>query len=306
MEALRLIKTARHALAEARSVPDVLTEAWQAGMLTETIGARIAESENGEISALGQLLCDAGAHAVGSMDQPSLPAGSGVGDGGEEPDWSRADWTGAGRAGRLGELGELEPVLEELGRLLHDVAETLVVLACGAEGESLYWRCIDGVDAGSECKDLVAELLRTIRREPSDDADVDILACLDVDSARPGPDRVRSGPGADQEAEADAPLSGVPILLVPLRPPVAGRAYQPGVAEPVERSAGSLSSGVRVPDDCRSASRPARSALTELSSSCICSNRLLGAPADAVGGGVTGVSDQGSDMRGPLQLGSAV
>ncbi|MFB7667951.1 DUF6099 family protein [Kitasatospora sp. NPDC056138] len=167
MDALRLIKTSRHALAEARSVPDALAEAWQAGLLTEAVGARIAERESGETAALGQLLCDAGAHTVGCLDQSS---GGTSADGGADQEWSRGDCGGAGRAARLDELGELEPVLEELGRLLHEVAETLVVLACGADGESLYWRCIDGVDAGAECKDLVAELLRTVRKQSGDES----------------------------------------------------------------------------------------------------------------------------------------
>ncbi|MDH6578662.1 DUF6099 family protein [Kitasatospora sp. MAP5-34] len=337
MDALRLIKTARHALAEARTASDALTEAWQAGLLTEAIGARIAERENGEVGVLGQLLCDAGAHAVSCLDQPPtgpVPDDAACLDWNRE-DWNRADWSGTGRAARLGEVGDLEPALEELGRLLHEAAETLVVLACGAAAESLYWRCIDGVDAGAECKDLVAELLRTVRK----DADTpecpelteltepteltDLTECADFadfpefpeysDRAAGcrGPGRVGPGPVTDQCAEL-----GVPILLVPLSPPVAGRGYQPGAAEqPAELPAAPRPSAARVPEDCSSASSPARSALREASSSCICSSRVMGvagvagvAGSSGVTGiaGVAGVSDEGSDMRGPLQLGSAV
>jgi len=277
MDALRLIKTARHALAEARTVPDVLAEAWQAGLLTEAVGARIAEREDGEIAALGQLLCDAGAHSVSCLDQP--PTGP-VADDGTDPEWSRADWVGTGRAGRLDEVGELEPVLEELGRLLHEVAETLVVLACGADAESLYWRCIDGVDAGAECKDLVAELLRTVRKGAGRDEGED-----------EGPDPMGPGPS---------------MVVVPLGPPVSVGGYRPRADESVELSVVPRSSVSRAPEECRSASSPARSALREASSSCICSSSLLGVAAEAVCCGVTGASDQGSDMRGPLQLGSAV
>ncbi|MER5639292.1 DUF6099 family protein [Kitasatospora sp. NPDC002227] len=343
MEALRLIKTARHALSQARTVPDVLTEAWQAGTLTELIGARIAETESGEVGALGQLLCEAGAHAVSSVEQPATSGGTA-----EESDWQRAEWSGAGRAGRLTELGELVPALEELERLLHDVADSLVVLACGAEGESLYWCCIDGVDAGAECKDLVADLLQTVRKERGDEAgptaveageaeaaewadEFDESVALErssegagagsgvgrsgrggagfsgTDRERPGPGRSRPGPAVEQDTEEE-----VPLLLVPLSPPVTGRGYQPVAERPVESSAAMRSSAARAPDDCRSASSPARSALTELSSSCICSSRLLGAAGvagrtcGADSRGAAGVSDQGSDMRGPLQLGSAV
>ncbi|MFF1874269.1 DUF6099 family protein [Kitasatospora herbaricolor] len=159
MDALRLIKTARHAMAEARDVPDVLLEAWQAGLLTEAVGSRLAERGDAEVAALGQLLSEAGAQ-VASCLEPSPESAAAV------------DFGGSGRASRLTDLGDLDPLLEELARLLHDATETLVVLACGADAESLYWTCIDGVDAGSECKDLVAELHRAVRRaEPAGEED---------------------------------------------------------------------------------------------------------------------------------------
>ncbi|MGW2377676.1 DUF6099 family protein [Kitasatospora sp. NPDC001683] len=142
MEALRLIKTARHALAEARHVPDVLAEARQAALLTEAVGARLAESEDDDLTGLGQQLSEAGAHAAVCLDR-SVVVGALV---------------SGGRAGRLTELGELVPTLGALDELLREVGETLVVLACGADTESLYWTCIDGVDAMSECKDVTARL----------------------------------------------------------------------------------------------------------------------------------------------------
>ncbi|WP_371497056.1 DUF6099 family protein [Kitasatospora sp. NBC_00374] len=342
MDALRLIKTARHALAEARTVPDALLEAWQAGLLTEAVGARIAEREAGEVAALGQLLCDAGGHAASCVEpQPEIDPDRAV-DGSD--DWP-ADWSGGGRADRLGELGELEPVLLGLGSLLHEVAETLVVLACGAEAESVYWRCIDGVDAGAECKDLLAELLRTVRREAGappptgpDETDPDSggpedawdgvdavpeesgperdqrgvsaqraewARCAQGAAGRPGGGAV-SGPGGDRRAGR-----ALPILVVPLGPPGVG-GYRPESAVPVEPSVVRAAMAARAPEDCRSASSPARSVLMDASSSCICSSRLCGAAgtagtAGAAGvGGAVGASDQGSDMRGPLQLGSAV
>ncbi|MFE5585209.1 DUF6099 family protein [Kitasatospora sp. NPDC056531] len=142
MEALRLIRTARHALAEARHVPDVLAEARQAALLTEAVGARLAESEDEELAGLGQQLSEAGAHAAVCLDR-SVAGGSLV---------------SGGRARRLTELGEPAPTLGALDELLREVGETLVVLACGADTESLYWTCIDGVDAMSECKDVTARL----------------------------------------------------------------------------------------------------------------------------------------------------
>ncbi|MFF2143901.1 DUF6099 family protein [Kitasatospora sp. NPDC058190] len=148
MEALRLIRTARHALAEARHVPDVLAEARQAALLTEAVGAGLAESEDEELAGFGQQLSEAGAHAAVCLDR-SVAGGILV---------------GGGRAGRLTELGELAPTLGALDELLGEVGETLVVLACGADTESLYWTCIDGVDAMSECKDVTARLREAVDR----------------------------------------------------------------------------------------------------------------------------------------------
>ncbi|GAA2827090.1 DUF6099 family protein [Kitasatospora sp. CM 4170] len=264
MEALRLIKTARHALAEARDVADVLAEARQAALLTEAVGARLAELEepdDDELVGLGQQLAEAGSHAAGCLDQPvgESPALAGLGAG--------------GRAARLTELGALVPMLAELDGLLRDAGETLVVLACGAETESLYWTCIDGVDAAAECKDLVGRLGAAVRRA-AEDGDREAAGTSAADPPPRPPQR---------PAEA-------PLVVVTLGPPTGP-------------------SAARAPDDCRSA----RSAVTEASSSCSCSNRLFGV-AGAVDGSVADcccdgradASDRGSDMSGPLRIGSAV
>ncbi|WP_371481512.1 DUF6099 family protein [Kitasatospora sp. NBC_00315] len=358
MDALRLIRTARHALAEARDVPDVLLEAWQAGLLTEAVGGRLADREEGELAALGQLLCEAGAQ-VASCLEPS-------------PESSAAlDWGGVGRASRLTDLGELDPLLEELGKLLHDATDTLVVLACGADAESLYWTCIDGVDAGAECKDLVAELHRAVRNpETAETTAVGVAGVAGVaGSTVDGPAAVgrraaagradgadgADGPAATAPTAHDRPVGaglcaepcaepctepcadlcaeprpaaprgaavpGRPVLVVPLTPPSGGerdRAYGASVASAVGsavRSAvGSERGGPAAAEDCRAAPMPARSVLTDASSSCICASRPRGVSgAVAVAGsaspgpcGVAGGSDHGADIRGPLRLGSAV
>lgn len=269
MDALRLIKTARHALAEARSVPDVLQEAWQAAMLTEALGGRLGEYPVAEVAALAQLLAEAGSHAAGCLEAPV-----------DRPE--PGDWPPAGRSARLGEVGELEPVLQQLRQLLNEASEALIIVACGAETESVYWQCIDGVDANSECRDLVVELLRVLRRIDQDD-----------DEETPGPDR------------------GAPALLLPLGPPVSPRRRRYQAPEPAEAPEEPLRSAARAPEDCRSASSPARSAFTEASSSCICSSSLLDVAACAPGlagfgaCGATDASYLGSDIRGPLQLGGA-
>ncbi|PBC79809.1 hypothetical protein BX265_4633 [Streptomyces sp. TLI_235] len=239
MDALRLIKTTRHALAEARTAQGVLLEARQAGLLTEAVGARIAEQDSGEIGALGQLLCDTGAHAAGCLDEQ--PAACDTLDTSDPPG---PDWT-AGRAHRLDELGDLDPVLCELCFLLHEVAEALVVLACGAEAESVYWRCIDGVDAGADCKEVAADLLRAVRREnglPSPDEDgPEYLdgglfdpSADDVPDPPPGHLPARStagqtvgaaaGPGVDLAGPAEHPGA----LSVRLAPPVGAAAGSVG------------------------------------------------------------------------------
>ncbi|RKT17917.1 hypothetical protein BX285_2324 [Streptomyces sp. 1114.5] len=184
MEALRLIKTARHALAEARHVPDVLAEARQAALLTEAVGARLAESEDEELTGLGQQLSEAGAHAALCLDRSVV----------------RAALVSGGRAARLTDLGEAEPALGALDGLLQDVGETLVVLACGADTESLYWTCIDGVDAVSECKDLTGRLREAAGR---------------LEGAEPA---------ALGGAEPERAGCGAPLLVVRLGPPDGGAA----------------------------------------------------------------------------------
>ncbi|WP_051709425.1 DUF6099 family protein [Streptomyces sp. NRRL S-350] len=179
MEALRLIKTARHALAEARHVPDVLAEARQAALLTEAVGARLAESEDEELTGLGQQLSEAGAHAAVCLDRSVV----------------RAALVSGGRAARLTELGEVAPVLGALDGLLQEVGETLVVLACGADTESIYWTCIDGVDAMSECKDLTGRLREAAGRPGGEDR-----------AALGGAEPARAGGGS-------------PLLVVRLGPP---------------------------------------------------------------------------------------
>ncbi|MET9398319.1 DUF6099 family protein [Kitasatospora sp. NPDC002965] len=334
MEALRLIKTARHALAETRNVPDVLAEARQAALLTEAVGARLAESDEGELAGLGQQLVESAAHAAGCLDQSGGDASAvtafGVG----------------GRAGRLTDLGDLGPALGELGGLLRDVGETLVVLACGADTESLYWTCIDGVDAGAECTDLVGRLLQAVGRVTEEDGPPGEDGSTQENHTqenRVGADRTEEARAEEvcpQEKDGPvllAPAAGRrgPLLVVRLDPPGAaakaakvavprgGAAGLPGQRVAVGSPASSVrgpaarlspvpvgpappAAGVRMPEDCSSA----RSAVTEASSSCICSSRLLGEagaadPSSAECCGAADASDRKSGMRGPLRIGGA-
>ncbi len=204
MEALRLIKTARHALAETRNVPDVLGEARQAALLTEAVATRLARSGEEELSGLGQLLAEAATHAACCLDHP------------EEGASAVAAFGPGGRARRLTELGELGPMLDGLGVLLRDVGETLVVLACGADTESLYWACIDGVDAGAECTQLVDQLRDAVRRragERPEEYDAELCEAVEELPGEPfEPDGARRLPEPAAEHEER-------LLVLRLDPP---------------------------------------------------------------------------------------
>jgi hypothetical protein len=152
MDAQRLIKATRHALTEAQSVPPALTEAWQACALVEAVASlaavRLAEQAEptgygGGAAEIAAALVEAARHAAACVGRPP-------------------DDGGAARARRLSALGDVETTVRELWTLIHETAESLIVLACGAGEQEMYWRCIDSVDAVAECQDLATDLLRAV------------------------------------------------------------------------------------------------------------------------------------------------
>ncbi|WP_034090319.1 DUF6099 family protein [Streptacidiphilus albus] len=160
MDALRLIKSTRHALTEARSVPPALIEAWQACVLVEAVASLAALSLTGPGAGAGggggaavgsgaveiaNALMEAASHAAACVGRPP-------------------DEGGPSRAERLSSVGDLTATVRELRALIHETAESLIVLACGAGEQELYWRCIDSVDAVAECQELATELLRAVDR----------------------------------------------------------------------------------------------------------------------------------------------
>lgn len=147
MDALRLVRTTRNALAEARGVPEVLVEVWQVCALAEAVGGHLALHGEQSLRAAGQSLAEAGRRAGGCLERPP------------------GDWTGFGRAAALTELARAGLALRELRGLLHETAEALIIIACGAETETLYWKCIDAVDAAACCTDAITELLLALREE---------------------------------------------------------------------------------------------------------------------------------------------
>ncbi|MFE0461549.1 DUF6099 family protein [Kitasatospora sp. NPDC058965] len=286
MDALRLIKTSRHALAEARTVPDVLAEAWQVATLTEALAGWLGDHPDGEVAAVAHLLAAAGAHAAGRLEEAT-----------ERP--GRSDWCAAGRAARLSEVAEPVPVLRELQQLISDVAEALVVVAHDSGTTGLFWVATDGLDATQECRDLVVELLRVFRRRARQESGVPLSPEEEAAEAEGVGGRAAGGP-----------VGGEVHLVLRLTPPGEGTGGRPTSGhQPVGPPAASpapVRSTARAPDASRSDPRSARSAVTEASSSCIWSSRLLGEVAVEGCGGATGASYLGSDMRVTLQLGSAV
>lgn len=174
MDAMRLIRTTRHALSEARSATDVLAEAWQVCTLAEAVGAHVAAHGEDYVRPAAQALAEAAGHAGGCLERPS------------------DDWTGSGRAARLTGIEDRRVVLRELRELIHALAETLVVVACGAGSEELYWRCIDGVDATTECKDRVSDLMQALGQEG---AAIEEELPAEADLCAEGPVREECGAG---------------------------------------------------------------------------------------------------------------
>jgi hypothetical protein len=153
MDAQMLIRTSRHGLTEARSVPQVLAESWQACMLVEAVSLLLAMQlterallEGGGCgpAEIARAVAEAGGHAAACVGRP--------------PD----DGGGPSRAERLSVLTERADTVRELRSLVQETAEALIVVACGAGEQELYWRCIDSVDAVAECQDLATQLLRAV------------------------------------------------------------------------------------------------------------------------------------------------
>ena len=191
MDALRLIKSTRHGLSEARSVPQVLAEAWQACALIEAV-ALVLALELTETTVLDGGGCGATeiARAVAEA------AGHGAACVGRPPD----DGAGPSRAERLSVLADLSATVRELRILIQETAEALIVVACGAAEQELYWRCIDSVDASTDAQSTSEDDLRRTRLRVDDLARLALLVIVWT--------RNRS-PRADQPPRA--PNHGAPL-----------------------------------------------------------------------------------------------
>ncbi|MEV8030793.1 DUF6099 family protein [Streptomyces sp. NPDC002742] len=143
MEAVRLIVASRRALAESGDTPEVMAEAWQAHSLAQAIGSRLAVSGPPELRGEALGLTELAGRGCGVLGNHALGAG-------------------ALRAAQLTELGDAREALLCLGCLLGEVGIALVGVACAADGEGIYWQCMEAIDAADESRDRVLEMLRRL------------------------------------------------------------------------------------------------------------------------------------------------
>ncbi|MFI9062505.1 DUF6099 family protein [Streptomyces sp. NPDC053429] len=150
MDAVRLIAAGRHALAQSGAAWDIVGEAWQAQALTQGIGGWLAVSGPPELRAEARGLGEAGGRGCGLLDRTAA-----VGGEGSVPDYPP-------RAAQLTEVADARQALLGLQALLGEVGIALVGVACGTDDETLYWQCIESIDAADESSDRVRALLRRI------------------------------------------------------------------------------------------------------------------------------------------------
>ncbi len=143
MEAVRLIEATRSALAQCAALHGVLVEAWQAQALAEAVGGHLALRGPHAVRADALGLREAGARACRALHAPGRCAGS-------------------IRAARLTTLHDLHGALSELSTLLAEVGAALFGAAVTAQEESLYWQCVEAIDAADESGDRVTAVLRRL------------------------------------------------------------------------------------------------------------------------------------------------
>lgn len=144
MEAMRLIEASSHALALSEEPSDIVAEVWQSQALAQAIGSRLAVGGPPELRSEALGLSE-----VGGRDWGALNARGGLGAEGI-------------RAARLTGIGEAHQVLRGLDELLGEVGIALVGVAMGADGEGVYWQCMEAIDAADESRDRVLEMLRRL------------------------------------------------------------------------------------------------------------------------------------------------
>ncbi|MEW1889605.1 DUF6099 family protein [Streptomyces sp. NPDC048567] len=143
MEAERLVAVIRQALAQSRGTPDIIAEAWQAQALAQAVGSRLAAAGPKELRAEAGALSETGGRSSGALDHPAARAG-------------------VARAARLTEVADPRAALTGLAALLGEVGMALVGVACETDEQSLYWQCMEAIDAADESTDRVHSMLRLL------------------------------------------------------------------------------------------------------------------------------------------------
>ncbi|MFG2596252.1 DUF6099 family protein [Streptomyces sp. NPDC048462] len=170
MEAERLVAVIRQALARSRGTPDIIAEAWQAQALAQAVGSRLAASGPKELRGEAGGLSEIGGRSNGTLDHPAARAG-------------------VARAAQLSEVADPRAALTGLGTLLGEVGIALVGVACETDEQSLYWQCMEAIDAADESTDRVHGMLRLL-----DERDRERQQDLERSRERDGPHGVLHGP----------------------------------------------------------------------------------------------------------------
>lgn len=141
MEAVRLIEATRTALAQCAAPHGVLAEAWQAQALAEAVGSHLALGGPHAVRADALGLREAGARACRALH-------------------ARGRCAASIRAARLTTMHDPRDALTALSALLAEVGTALFGAAVAAQEETLYWQCVEAIDAADESGDRAAALLR--------------------------------------------------------------------------------------------------------------------------------------------------
>ncbi|MEU1089890.1 DUF6099 family protein [Streptomyces sp. NPDC005892] len=151
MEAERLVEIGRRALAESRGAADIMTEAWQAQALARAIGDRLAATGPAELRGDARGLGEIGGRDWSAPDSPVL-------------------LTGQARAARLTEVADVSRTLAGLALLLGEAGMALVGVACDTGEDTLYWLCIEAIDAADESMDRVRGMLTRLAEQAQERA----------------------------------------------------------------------------------------------------------------------------------------
>ncbi|WP_328491150.1 DUF6099 family protein [Streptomyces zaomyceticus] len=74
------------------------------------------------------------------------------------------------RSERLSVVRDVPAVLVSLGSLLSEVGIALVGIATSVDDEGLYWKCLEGIDAVDEARDVVHRMRRSLQaQQPSNE-----------------------------------------------------------------------------------------------------------------------------------------